>query len=156
MRQIKLSGKYGTGKTVIVDNNLYDYLNQWKWHLGTDGYPARMMRLNKGFKRVFLHRVVANTPEDKYTDHKNDNKLDARESNLRVCSSSENQVNKRSLKNEFKGVSWCKRAKKWQVYIWIDGKNKNLGSFDDKKEAAKVYNKTVLKYRPEFGRLNII
>ena len=41
--------------------------------------------------------------------------------------------------SKFVGVSWYKQIKKWQVKIRIDGKSKNLGYFDDEKEAACKY-----------------
>ena len=44
-----------------------------------------------------------------------------------------------SIRSKFVGVSWNKEKKKWKAQINIDGKNKNLGSFDDEKEAACKY-----------------
>ena len=42
-------------------------------------------------------------------------------------------------RSKFVGVSWFKNAKKWKAAIRIDGKSKNLGYFDDEKEAACKY-----------------
>ena len=44
-----------------------------------------------------------------------------------------------SIRSKFVGVCWCKQNKKWKAEIKIDGKTKNLGYFDDEKEAACKY-----------------
>ena len=42
-------------------------------------------------------------------------------------------------RSKFVGVTWDKKNKKWKAKIKIDGKRKNLGYFDDEKEAACKY-----------------
>ena len=44
-----------------------------------------------------------------------------------------------SIRSKFVGVSWFMRDKKWKAQITIDGKTKNLGLFDNEKEAACKY-----------------
>jgi len=44
-----------------------------------------------------------------------------------------------SIRFKFVGVTWHKKAKKWQANIKTDGKSKHLGYFDDEKEAACKY-----------------
>jgi hypothetical protein len=39
----------------------------------------------------------------------------------------------------FRGVCWDKRGKKWRVRITVDGKEKHIGRFIDKIEAAHAY-----------------
>jgi hypothetical protein len=38
-----------------------------------------------------------------------------------------------------KGVNWNKRASKWEVAFYLDGKKGHLGYFDDRVEAVAVY-----------------
>ena len=48
--------------------------------------------------------------------------------------------------SKFRGVSWDKQCNKWKSQIWVKGKNKNLGYFeeDDEVGAAKVYAKSAM------------
>ena len=41
--------------------------------------------------------------------------------------------------SSYRGVSWHKARKKWQVFIRVDGKQKTIGSFSDEVEAAHAY-----------------
>ena len=41
--------------------------------------------------------------------------------------------------SQYRGVSWSKRDKKWEVKIWVDGRTKRIASFDDENVAAHAY-----------------
>lgn len=41
----------------------------------------------------------------------------------------------------YRGVSWCKRAKKWKPYIMAFGSSHGLGSFNSPEEASVAYEK---------------
>lgn len=43
-----------------------------------------------------------------------------------------------------RGVSWCKRDNKWMASICINKKQKNLGRFDTKEQAANAYQSAAL------------
>ena len=74
----------------------------------------------------------------------------------------EQLINDHTFKNrrrsEYKGVSWNKRDKKWQVYIKRDGETTimYLGSYKDEKDAGRAYNAKALEFYGEFAELNII
>jgi len=40
----------------------------------------------------------------------------------------------------YRGVGWYKQKQRWRAYIQIRGKQRHLGLFTDKKDAAKAYN----------------
>ena len=161
MKQIPLK----QGKHTIVDDEDFEYLSQWKWHLMTVGYAARHRRkgdygwrnYNTGI--VYMHRVILNTPEGKHTDHINGNKLDNRRSNLRTCSNAENIRNikiPRHNTSGFKGVSWDRVNKKYKVKITFNRKYIFLGRYQSPTEAALAYNVAAKKHYGEFARLNIL
>jgi hypothetical protein len=92
-------------------------------------------------------------------DHIDGNRLNNRKSNLRFATSSQNKINRGPRKDNtsgFKGVSLNKKLNKYGVRLMIDGKYKHLGLFNNKIEAAKVYNENALKYYGEFAWLNVI
>ena len=105
----------------------------------------------------YMHREIMGNPK-KDIDHMNNNKLDNRKQNLRLCSPSQNGSNMKipkSNKSGFKGVSWNKQHKKWSAYIYKNYKHIFIGSFEDKQEAALAYNKAATVYFGEFARINI-
>ncbi len=88
-------------------------------------------------------------------DHINLKKNDNRICNLRKATKSQNQYNKAIQKNNtsgIKGVNWNCNAKKWMAITTINGKNKNLGYFDDIALAEKTVIEARLKHHGEFAR----
>ena len=150
------------GKVAIVDDEDYEYLNQFKWHYHRS-YAARSVRLDNGKgKVVLMHREILGLTDTKdFTDHISHETCDNRRQNLRVCTNSKNQMN--SLKDKtfkgnptsskFKGVTWFKRDKKWQSQITKDKKYYYLGRFNTEEEAAEVYNKKSIELFGEFNKI---
>lgn len=117
------------GKLAIVDDTDFEYLNKWCWYYdSTTGYARR----GEGNKRIYMHRVINNTPKGLITDHINRNTLDNRRENLRTVSRAGNQRNHKLFSHNtsgYNGVSWSKIMRKWEAYIWRDNKKINLGFF---------------------------
>ena len=89
-------------------------------------------------------------------DHMDGNKLNNRIDNLRRASNAENNRNvglKKSNNSGYKGVSWSKREEKWQVFIGVNGKNKNLGYYTDPQEASEAYIQAARIYHGKFARI---
>src|SRR3990167_10859282 len=80
MKRIKLT----QGKFAIVDNEDFEWLNQWKWHYNnSDGYAYRtkvFRRINgkQPKEHISIHRLINKTPKGMETDHINHNRLDNR------------------------------------------------------------------------------
>jgi len=84
------------------------------------------------------------------TDHIYGDGLDNRWSGLRQVTRAENMKNKRlysSNTSSCAGVSWDKSKDKWKAQIVIIGKNKNLGSFDNKLDAITARKAANIKYQ---------
>jgi len=134
------------GKFAIVDDEDFEFLNQWKWHFSDAGYAHRSQYIRKGVgkytsKIIRMHRIVNDTPEGLFTDHINQDKLDNRKSNLRVAGKSLNGLNRGKNKNNtsgHKGVYWDKWSDKWKAELKIRGKKLSLGRFLDIKDAVKA------------------
>ena len=150
MKKIKLN----KGKRAIVDNEDFEYLNQWKWFINGNGYAVRTEYTKLGFKkykreRVYMHRVVNDTPDSLQTDHINHNPLDNRKINLRSVTNQQNAFNaslNKANTSGTKGVSWSMERKKWCAYIHINGKAIPLGRFLDIKDAISTRKQAELKY----------
>lgn len=148
------------GKVAIVDDEDYEHLSQWKWHFvaSHNGYAAR--REYPSRKYIYLHRQITNAPKDMDVDHTNNDGLDNRKSNLRVCTTAQNLANRGFLptrnKSGFKGVSF--NGKRWVAQIGLRTKdahtNKVLGYFDTPEEAARAYDKVHTERYGEFAKPN--
>lgn len=147
-----------------VDDEDYERVNKWKWY--THIVPAGNKRAvrngrNKSNKRItiIMTRVILNYSGNEVIDHINGDSLDNRKSNLRICSQSENVLNRSINKKNtsgYKGVTWNEDCKKWRTQISFNKRKIYLGVYSDKIQAANVYNKAAIKFFGEFARLNII
>lgn len=168
MKRIKLNGKYGAGKYALVDDNLYDILNQWSWRLTGFGYVIRTNHVNLPERHpvtIFMHLAVAHIngvimPDQKYDlDHKDGNPLNNQVSNLRPARRSQNIYNsvvRRDSKSGYKGVHLKKANGRYYAKIKIDGKLYSLGGYADPEEAAYVWDQFAVVIHGEFARLNVL
>jgi len=149
------------GKFAIVDAKNFDWLNQWKWYAhfnGRNWYADRRISFGKQRRTLSMHRVIMNLKfnDRKDVDHIDGNSLDNREQNLRICSRSQNQANRKLQKgtSKYKGVCWYKKYEKWEASIRVNNKNIHLGYFENELDAAAAYDLAALKYFDEFAKTN--
>lgn len=153
MKQIPLT----QGKFSIVDDEAFDKLNEFRWHLNAHGYAQRNVGSSTGTKRsiVLMHRIVVGASTGEEVDHINMDRIDNRISNLRVATKQQNLFNRSKNRNNtsgHKGVVWHKAACKWMATINVMYKQIYLGLFDDINEAALAYQTAAKKYHGEFAR----
>lgn len=143
------------GFETVVDDDVYEWASKRKWRLSKHGYVS----YREGEKRIMLHRLIAQTPEDYITDHINGNKLDNLRCNLRVVTNKQNVWNN-GIRNDnssgYRGVWYRKERCKWQAEIKANGKKYSLGCYKTPEEAAIVYNKKAKELFGEYARLNEI
>jgi hypothetical protein len=107
-------------------------------------------------KKEYLHRFLINAQVGYEVDHINLNIFDNRKSNLRICTGSENSMNKHKQSNNitgYKGVSYSISHKKYETRIKAGNKKIWLGYFNTPQEAYGAYCEAVKKYHGEFGRM---
>lgn len=156
MKEIQLT----QGLVALVDDEDYEYLNQWKWHAHKQtrsGYRA-IRAVNK--KIIIMARVIMGL-EDKglLIDHKDRNGLNNQKSNLRLCTKQQNNFNKTPHKtstSKYLGVCLEKRLKnrKWRATITHNYKQIPLGRFENEQDAAAAYNLKAKELFGEFANLN--
>ena len=113
------------------------------------GYFQVTLYKNGIYKTMKVHQLVAiaffNHKPNRYelvVNHINFNKLDNRVENLELVTARQNS-NKKHLKSSSKYVGVCWRAlnKKWKAEIYINGKSKHLGLFNNEYDAHLAYQK---------------
>lgn len=166
MKKIKLT----KGQYAIVDDNDYEWLNQWKWYAilykgmntfyAVRGMRKKEIELNNGKKGLILMaRVILKAPKGLQVDHVNRDTLDNRRQNLRLATSTQNHGNSRiPLRNTsgYKGVVQGTKTQKYQAQIKYKGHLYFLGLFDNKQKAALAYNLHAKKFFGVYARLNKI
>lgn len=156
MRQIPLT----KGKYALVDDEDYDFLVELpnssrgsKWRVNNMGYA----QLNINNTYILMHRLVADTPTGKDVDHINRDRLDNRQSNLRICTAQENRRNSAINSNNTSGttgVHYKPARNKWQARITVSYRRISLGYYVNQEDAVNARQLAVSKYFKDFAPIN--
>jgi len=153
------------GQVALVDDNKYEYLNQWNWcinRVGKTYYAVRTIPAGNKGKTIYMHHEVfgINTP----LDHIDGNGWNNQICNLRKANALQNMRNQRKQMNRssiYKGVTLDKRNGHWLSGIRAgelckSGKHKriHIGSFVSEIEAALAYDRVATRCFGVFAKLN--
>lgn len=149
-------------KIALVDDEYYEYLNQWKWFASLDRKNGNWYAKRNAGKwphqmAVRMHRAIMQAPEGMEVDHIDGDGLNNQSENLRLCTHAGNIQNEKLRKNNssgYKGVCWNKKYSNWSAQIEANCHNYFLGYFTDPVEAAKIYDEAAKKYHGEFANTN--
>ncbi|MDP2218517.1 MAG: AP2 domain-containing protein [Methanolobus sp.] len=156
MKEIKLT----QNRTVLIDDENYDYISQFKWHprqCARTCYAIRHVRINGHRTTIAMHQELLNTPCNMMSDHIDGNGLNNQKKNLRICSIHQNAFNRKvplTSRSGYKGVCWHKLAKKWIAQIKHNYRMRHLGYHSSRELAAMAYNNAAVELFGEFARLN--
>lgn len=151
MRMIQLT----QGKQMLVDDEDYDALAAFRWHVTRGSHAPYASRNAPGGKgqKILAHRQLM--PGCAQVDHANGDTLDNRRCNLRSATASQNQWNKGpQCGRPLKGVTFDKLAGKWKAQIYHDGRCRHLGQFATPEDAARAHDAAALALRGRFAWLN--
>jgi len=155
MKEIQLT----QGKFAIVDDDDFELLNQWKWHISASGYAARRIPKVNGKQAIlFMHRILLGLSlnDGICGDHINGIRIDNRKCNLRIASKLENGKNVKKHKDNlsgYKGVYLNKDRNKWAAQICTNGKTEYLGLFESPELAYEEYCKESIKRHGDFSNV---
>lgn len=159
MKEIQLT----KGFVAQVDDEDYDWLNSYKWHISRSNKLVYAIRASKrsvdGKQRhILMHReILGITGKSQQADHIDRNGLNNQRSNLRACTAIQNASNTTKPPNKehgFRGI--VKHRNKYRAELSFNYKKKRSESYSTPVEAALAYNELALKYHGEFAVLNII
>lgn len=154
------------GQQTMVDDDLYDWLNQWKWHYrkrsgnrkGGDAVRTAHGIDKDGHDKVetvYMAHTILPVPTGFMVDHADVNPLNNQRNNLRKGRAVHNNRNSRVRVNNtlgVKGVHWSERKQQYIAQISVDYKKIWLGGYKTVEEAKKAYEEGVKKYHGKFGR----
>lgn len=128
------------------------------WHLSTPHgadsryrYAVGIHQVNGRVTRTAMHRFITQPEPALVVDHANHNGLDNRRQNLRVVSRGANCLNlsgpnPNNVHSGLRGVRLNPRTNKWIAAVRVEGKDRRLGTFTNKHEAAEVVQTFVDNY----------
>lgn len=118
-------------------------------------YAVRVEQKDSIQRMIFMHRVIADAPDELHVDHKDGNGLNNRRENVRTCTQAQNNINtgvRADNKSGYKGVFWETRSRRWRSEIRRNGRSKHLGYFQTAELAYEAYSKASLLLHGEFAR----
>lgn len=138
------------GYYAIVSIDKWSAVSKFKWYLGKDGYPHTY---GKRGGIITLHKFVKymdgiESNKELFIDHINGDKLDNRDSNLRMVTPQQNTWNR-----EAKGVR--KTATGYAARVVKDGKSHEINDLPDENTAKEVYKMMTEELFGEFARIRI-
>lgn len=161
VRPILISGDIATvsltkGYSAVIDESDVPLISGRNWSALVSKrrkaiYAARV----ENGKMILMHRLILGAPRGMDVDHIDQDGLNNRRLNIRVCSRSENCRNvglRSDNKSGQKGVSLCKETSRWQAEIQANGSRTFLGYFDDVDEAASAYAEACRVIHGSFAR----
>lgn len=148
------------GHVAIVDDNDFDWLNQWKWFTRESHgiwYAERrtLASEGRGRRNVAMHAFLMRPDPGLEVDHRDGDGLNNRRSNLRVCVRAHNLLNRRLRSDNstgFKGVAL--RGGRYFARVQAFGQEHSLGYYRTAEEAARAYDRGARVHHGEFARLN--
>lgn len=153
MKLIPISGGKYWAK---VDDEDFNYLSQFTWHLAKGGYAGRWTY--PGQKHVYMHRELLAVPPGMIPDHINRDKLDNQKANLRIATVGQNSSNRIGYgrKSRYKGVLVRKHRFKTSYYAAVTKNKKgvHIGPFQNEHIAALMYDFWAVKLHGQFARTN--
>jgi hypothetical protein len=161
MKEIPLT----KGKVAVIDDEDYESLARHRW-ITQEVRPTYKGRVyaSKFYARascrgpaLLMHRLITSAPKGMDVDHIDGDGLNNRRCNLRICTRSQNQRNKRvANRNGFCGVVFKakKKTNQYAAQITVDKKTVYVGYFDTAERAARAADSARYAIAGEFAKLN--
>lgn len=147
------------GKVALVDDEDYERIARFDWMLlKKPSGNLYAIKRDESNVTTFMHVLVLGADSDCPIDHRDRNGLNNQKSNLRLCTVTQNNQNRRRFSNNktgFKGVSPSGRRRlPFRAQIRVNGCSMFLGHYFAPEEAARAYDAAAVTHFGEFACLN--
>jgi hypothetical protein len=156
---VELQRKTGPNWYTLVDDNerMRDILTRYRFGAGAQGYAVCWARLAGNAGMVYLHALVRGTAPPGYDiDHRDRIRLNNTDENLRVLSTSQNNINSNRQTNNHSGRTGVYRdetAKRWVVQWCAADRTRHRERFADARySGAEAARKAACEYRDKIER----
>lgn len=142
------------GLNACIDDEDYELVIKYRWRAKKRGNTWYAESTQFGGS---MHRLVMSAKKGQRVDHRDGFGLNNQKYNLRIATPGQNSWNRAKHKrssSKYKGVSWSRERRKWEVWICRDYKKIKIGFFEDEIEAAKAYDSKAKELFGEFAFLN--
>lgn len=148
------------GQFAKVSDRDHGWLSAYKWYAlpWSNGcgkfYAVRNQRDEDGrVRRVFMHRAIKAPAAGLKVDHEDGDGLNNQRPNLRVCTSAQNNLNRKlKVKERYRGVKQVQAG--WLACITVDRRRVKLGVFKTAVLAAFAYDEAACRLRGRFAYTN--
>lgn len=148
------------GAVYKIDSSDRALVESFTWHKNDEryGYAKTNVRIegSKKYRRVSLHSMLCPTTADRpLVDHESGDVFDNRRANLRPCSRSQNNMNKKCYRNSktaVKGVFFRSDKGRFEATIGYGRKQHYVGSFSNLDDAAVAIRSFRERAHGEFAR----
>lgn len=146
MAEIPLCAKDGTIRAYVqVDDEDFDWLDQWTWRMDACGYAVRCERPGGAKAKLIhyrMHRVILGLPaiyDGREADHIDGDVKNNRRANLRACTHAENMQNitKAYGRSRYRGVDMHVSGQ-WRARARVNGRSYHVGYYDDEDVAGQA------------------
>jgi len=120
------------GHVTLVDNDIAKKYRSNKLCMTSGGYAA--ISLRSKVNKEYLHRAIMNPEKGMVVDHINGDKLDNRRRNLKICSYSENLLNRRGIVKTVSGFRhvYIENRKYYRVRLQSNYRMISFGTYRSK------------------------
>lgn len=150
---------FNNGTKCLCSSEDHDMLKNYTWRLSFD---KKYATASVDGKNIFMHRLLLKDQlnDELYVDHRNNVGLDNRRSNIRVCTPSQNSMNRKKGINagsSFYGVFFQKERNNYRVAGRLNGEEVYIGICENERDAAILFDLWTVKqddFKDDFRRLN--
>jgi hypothetical protein len=141
------------GFVALIDDDDYEVIASMNWRVSGAG-TKRVYAVTGTKPAVYMHRLITECPPGFVVDHLNEDGLDNRRCNLRVCTHRENIARSNTAPKQsasgFIGVFRNKHS----LTFYAKLSNRRLGAYRRAEDAARAYDAAARAEFGEYARLN--
>jgi len=134
---ITLYGKNAQGRIAKVSPRWAKHVDKHKWYVDINGYAFAFHRGRLKLHR-YIHKLIVGHKTPLYVDHRNRDRLDNTDENLREATPAENAFNK-SHKNDEHNIKYKKSSNTYEVCIQKEGKMHKVDNIETMDQAKEMY-----------------
>jgi hypothetical protein len=121
------------GRYALIDSADLPIVEKLAWYYNPSGYADTHLSRKK---HVSMHRMILSATDNQSVDHIDHDGLNNRRSNIRLCTQSQNSMNRRAQSNNstgIKGICFDKRRNEWHASVKAGDvvKQKNFKAIED-------------------------